>query len=52
MLVSQILKTKGDSVFTIGPNETVGSATALLHSRRVGALVVLDGGRQGGRHRL
>ena len=42
MLVSQILRTKGDSVFTVGPNETVGSASALLHSRRVGALVVLD----------
>jgi CBS domain-containing protein len=43
MLVSQILKTKGDSVFTISPAETVGSASALLHSRRVGALVVQDG---------
>ena len=42
MLVSQILKTKGDLVFTVSPNESVQSAAALLHSRRVGALVVLD----------
>lgn len=42
MLVSQILKTKGDLVFTTSPGETVGAAAALLHSRRVGALVVLD----------
>jgi CBS domain-containing protein len=43
MLVSQILKVKGDSVFTIGPQETVSAACALLHSRRVGAMVVLEG---------
>jgi CBS domain-containing protein len=43
MLVSQILKVKGDSVFTIAPQETVGAACALLHSRRVGAMVVLEG---------
>ena len=42
MLVSQILKAKGDLVFTAGPQETVGAIAALLHSRRVGALVVLD----------
>jgi len=42
MLVSQILKNKGDSVFTISPNETIGSASALLYSRKVGALVVRD----------
>jgi len=42
MLVSQILKNKGDSVFTISPNETIGSASALLYSRKVGALVVQD----------
>jgi CBS domain-containing protein len=42
MLVSQILKSKGDMVFTISPVETVQAATALLLERRVGALVVLD----------
>lgn len=43
MLVSQILKTKGDLVFTVSPAETVQSAAALLHARKVGAMVVLDG---------
>lgn len=42
MLVSQILRSKGDTVFTIAPTETVAAVAALLHSRRVGALVVLD----------
>ena len=41
MLVSQILKDKGDLVFTASPHETVGAAAALLHSRRVGAMIVL-----------
>lgn len=45
MLVSQILKTKGDLVFTVTPHDSVSSVAALLHARRVGALVVLDGGR-------
>ncbi|MCG9917470.1 MAG: CBS domain-containing protein [Phenylobacterium sp.] len=45
MLVSQILKTKGDLVFTVTPHDSVSSVSALLHARRVGALVVLDGGR-------
>ena len=42
MLVSQILRSKGDTVFTVGPSETVAAVTALLNSRRVGALVVLE----------
>jgi len=42
VLVSQILKDKGDLVFTASPQETVGAAAALLHSRRVGAMVVVD----------
>lgn len=45
MLVSQILRTKGDTVFTIKPDETVGAVADLLHSRRVGALVVLEAER-------
>jgi CBS domain-containing protein len=45
MLVSQILRAKGDLVFTVGPSETVAAVAALLHSRRVGALVVLDAER-------
>jgi len=43
LLVSQILKDKGDLVFTAGPGETVGAVAALLHTRRVGAMVVVDG---------
>jgi len=42
MLVSQILKSKGDLVFTAVPSETLGAVCALLHSRRVGAMVVLE----------
>jgi CBS domain-containing protein len=42
MLVSQILRTKGDTVFTVAPAETIAAVAALLHSRRVGALVVLE----------
>lgn len=42
MLVSQILKDKGDLVFTASPQETVGAAAALLHTRKVGAMVVVD----------
>lgn len=45
MLVSQILRSKGDTVFTIRPGETVGAVAELLHTRRVGALVVLDAER-------
>jgi len=42
MLVSQILRSKGDTVFTVAPGETIAAVASLLHSRRVGALVVLD----------
>lgn len=48
MLVSQILKTKGDLVFTATPHETVEAICALLHARRVGAMVVMDGDRLAG----
>ena len=42
MLVSQILRTKGSTVFTCRPQETVSAAVALLHARKVGAMVVVD----------
>jgi len=48
MLVSQILRTKGDGVFTIAPSETVGAVAGLLHSRGVGALVVMQGEKVAG----
>jgi CBS domain-containing protein len=45
MLVSQILRTKGDMVFTASPTDSVAAVAALLHARRVGAMVVIDGDR-------
>src|ERR1700740_2340774 len=42
MLVSQILKRKGDLVFTTSPSETIAAVAGLLHQRGVGALVVLE----------
>jgi CBS domain-containing protein len=44
MLVAQIIREKGDLVFTISPDSTVADAAALLHERRVGALVVVEAG--------
>jgi CBS domain-containing protein len=41
LLVSHILKDKGDMVFTVGPAESVAAGAALLDSRRVGAMVVV-----------
>ena len=42
MLISQIIKDKGDLVFTVSPHETVAQAAALLHDRKVGAMVVVN----------
>lgn len=42
MLVAQIIRDKGDLVFTISPHATVANAVAMLHDRRVGALVVVE----------
>ena len=40
MLVAEILKDKGDAVYAIGPELTVGEACGELDRRRVGALMV------------
>ena len=45
MLVAGVLKNKGDMVFTASPTDTVAAVTALLHQRRVGAMVVVEGDR-------
>jgi CBS domain-containing protein len=45
MLVSQILKHKGDMVFTASPNDSVAAVAALLQARKVGAMVVLNEAR-------
>lgn len=42
MLVAQILKAKGSDVHTADPLATVAQAAALLLSRRVGALVLVQ----------
>lgn len=48
MLVSQILKRKGDLVFTTTPSETIATVAGQLHQRGVGALVVLESGQVAG----
>ena len=45
MLVSQVLTVKGDMVFTAAPQDTLASIAAILHVRRVGAMVVTEGDR-------
>jgi CBS domain-containing protein len=48
MLVSQILKRKGDTVFTTSPSEAISAVASLLHARGVGALVVMEAGQVAG----
>jgi CBS domain-containing protein len=43
MFVAEILKTKGNAVFSITPDLTVTQACAELEQKKVGALVVCDG---------
>jgi len=42
VILSQVLKSKGDLVFTAEPGDTIAAVAALLHSRRVGAMIVVD----------
>ena len=46
MLISDVLRAKGDVVFTATPNETIGAIAAMLFARRVGAMVVVEGDRE------
>jgi len=46
MLISQILSTKGEAVFTLSADDTLEQAARELNARKVGALVVVD--RAGG----
>ena len=41
MTVNAILKSKGDDVFVIGPDESVEAAASLLTTRRIGAVMVV-----------
>ncbi|MFC5372734.1 CBS domain-containing protein [Brevundimonas faecalis] len=43
MLVAEILKDKGQTVFTLSPEAPLAAACAELTARRVGALVVCEG---------
>ena len=45
MLVSQVLKAKGDLVFTAAATDSVEAVAAMLDARRVGAIVVVEGDR-------
>ncbi|MBP7687694.1 MAG: CBS domain-containing protein [Thermoflexales bacterium] len=42
MQISNILAKKGSDVATIGPDQTIREALALLVGKRIGALVVVD----------
>ncbi|MET0909708.1 MAG: CBS domain-containing protein [Ilumatobacteraceae bacterium] len=42
MKVSEILRTKGDRVATVEPDESVRTAVARMSTRAIGALVVVD----------
>ena len=44
MRIAQVLKNKGDAVFTVSADTSVGDLVAVLAERGVGALVVSDGG--------
>ena len=44
-MVMQILKTKGNAVWTIGPQETVYAALKLMAEKEIGALVVVEAGK-------
>lgn len=46
MFVSGVLKDKGDMVFTASAGDSVAQVAQLLHQRRVGAMVVVEGDRE------
>ena len=43
MLVAEILRTKGDAVFTVEPGATLEQAASELSEKGVGAVIVCDG---------
>ena len=45
MLVAEILKDKGDAVYSIPPGLRLGEACGELHRLKVGALIVCEGDR-------
>lgn len=45
MLVTEILKDKGDAVFSVAPAQTLVEACREMQARRIGAVMVCDGDR-------
>ena len=45
MQVENILQTKGHDVITVAARATIGEAVELLNGKRIGAVVVTDGGK-------
>lgn len=43
MLIEAILKTKGRAVAALAPDETIATASSLLASQGIGAVVIVDG---------
>lgn len=41
--VQQLIARKGETVYTISPNDTISTAVKVLRDRRIGALLVADG---------
>lgn len=48
MIIGQILKSKGRSVMTAAPEDTVQEITLRLASRKIGAIVILEGSQVAG----
>ena len=48
MEVSEILKVKGTTLFTVGPDSTLSDAVIVMADHDIGSLVVMDRGRLGG----
>jgi len=48
MYVSDILKSKGSAIISLGAGDPVADAVALLAEKRIGAVLVLDGGKVAG----
>ena len=48
MLVSEILRIKGDALFTAAPRDSVLRAVEVMAEHDIGSLVVMDHGRMAG----
>ena len=48
MLVSEILRIKGNTLFTTGPEGSVMDAVRVMAQHDIGSLVVMDRGRMAG----